>query len=113
MARPMRERAKRQEAGEGFPTNRMTECQAGRRAGFRRARAWSAILVLGFAGQIGFAPLGTPPVSGATWAADEAGAGIGEPAPDFFLPSATGGEVSLAAFRGKKGVVLVFYMGQR
>lgn len=36
---------------------------------------------------------------------------IGEPPPDFTLPDAAGRSVSLADFRGKKPVVLVFYRG--
>jgi hypothetical protein len=35
--------------------------------------------------------------------------GIGEPAPDFTLPSTTGDEISLSEFRGKKHVILEFY----
>lgn len=34
--------------------------------------------------------------------------GIGEPAPDFLLPSVSGGEVSLSQFKGKKNVVISF-----
>ena len=33
----------------------------------------------------------------------------GHPAPDFTLPSSTGGEISLSDFRGSKSVVLYFY----
>jgi AhpC/TSA family len=36
---------------------------------------------------------------------------IGEPPPDFTLPDASGRPVSLADYRGKKPVVLVFYRG--
>ena len=36
---------------------------------------------------------------------------VGERAPDFTLPDAAGRPVSLADFRGKKPVVLVFYRG--
>src|SRR5438093_1064448 len=36
---------------------------------------------------------------------------VGAPAPDFTLPDAKGRPVSLAEFRGKKPVVLVFYRG--
>ena len=36
-------------------------------------------------------------------------AGVGEPAPDFTLPSTTGDEISLSEFRGKKHVLLEFY----
>jgi hypothetical protein len=36
---------------------------------------------------------------------------VGERAPDFTLPDATGRPVSLADYRGKKPVVLVFYRG--
>src|SRR5205823_4417244 len=34
---------------------------------------------------------------------------IGDPAPDFRLKSAAGGEVSLSSFANKKSVVLFFY----
>jgi peroxiredoxin Q/BCP len=34
---------------------------------------------------------------------------IGDPAPDFTLAAHTGRQVSLAEFRGRKGVVLFFY----
>jgi hypothetical protein len=34
---------------------------------------------------------------------------VGEPAPDFTLPSTTGEEISLSEFRGKKLVLLEFY----
>jgi cytochrome oxidase Cu insertion factor (SCO1/SenC/PrrC family) len=36
---------------------------------------------------------------------------VGEAAPDFTLPDASGKPVHLADFRGKKPVVLVFYRG--
>jgi cytochrome oxidase Cu insertion factor (SCO1/SenC/PrrC family) len=36
---------------------------------------------------------------------------IGEPAPDFTLPDASGAPVSLASFRERTPVVLVFYRG--
>ena len=36
---------------------------------------------------------------------------VGEAAPDFTLPDASGNPVRLADFRGKKPVVLVFYRG--
>ena len=34
---------------------------------------------------------------------------IGEPAPDFTLPSTTGEKISLSQFRGKQPVLLEFY----
>ncbi len=34
---------------------------------------------------------------------------VGELAPDFKLPSTTGGDISLSDFRGKKFVLLEFY----
>ena len=34
---------------------------------------------------------------------------VGQPAPDFRLPSTTGGEISLGDFRGKTWVFLEFY----
>lgn len=35
---------------------------------------------------------------------------VGDRAPDFTLPSTTGGNVSLSQFRGKKLVLLEFYV---
>ena len=37
---------------------------------------------------------------------------VGQPAPDFTLENIDGKKVTLADFRGKKSVVLVFYRGQ-
>jgi hypothetical protein len=37
---------------------------------------------------------------------------IGEKAPDFALPSTTGGQISLSQFLGKKRVLLEFYVGE-
>ena len=34
---------------------------------------------------------------------------VGQPAPDFKLPSSTGSDIALADFRGKKWVLLEFY----
>ena len=34
---------------------------------------------------------------------------VGEPAPDFTLPSTTGADISLSDFKGKKFVFLEFY----
>ena len=36
---------------------------------------------------------------------------VGQPAPDFTLPDAKGAPVTLAAFRGRTPVVVVFYRG--
>ena len=36
---------------------------------------------------------------------------VGEPAPDFTLPSTTGEKMSLSQFRGKQPVLLEFYGG--
>jgi hypothetical protein len=36
---------------------------------------------------------------------------VGEPAPDFTLPSTTGEKISLSQFRGKQHVLLEFYGG--
>ena len=35
---------------------------------------------------------------------------VGQPAPDFSLPSGTGDRVSLSQYRGQKHVVLSFYV---
>jgi hypothetical protein len=36
---------------------------------------------------------------------------VGEPAPDFTLPSTTGEKIRLSQFRGKQPVLLEFYGG--
>jgi cytochrome oxidase Cu insertion factor (SCO1/SenC/PrrC family) len=36
---------------------------------------------------------------------------VGQPAPDFTLEDSDGTKISLADYRGKKNVVLVFYRG--
>jgi cytochrome oxidase Cu insertion factor (SCO1/SenC/PrrC family) len=36
---------------------------------------------------------------------------VGQPAPDFTLKDSNGKNVSLADYRGKKNVVLIFYRG--
>jgi peroxiredoxin (alkyl hydroperoxide reductase subunit C) len=36
---------------------------------------------------------------------------LGQPAPDFSLPSVDGGQTTLKDFRGEKNVVLVFLRG--
>jgi cytochrome oxidase Cu insertion factor (SCO1/SenC/PrrC family) len=36
---------------------------------------------------------------------------VGQPAPDFTLEDSDGKKISLADYRGKKNVVLVFYRG--
>ena len=41
----------------------------------------------------------------------QAGAEVGDMAPVFTLPSASGTEVSLESYRGDKTVVLIFYRG--
>jgi cytochrome oxidase Cu insertion factor (SCO1/SenC/PrrC family) len=35
---------------------------------------------------------------------------VGDPAPDFTLPDTTGKQVKLSDFKGKKNVVLAFYV---
>ena len=35
---------------------------------------------------------------------------VGQPAPDFTLPSTTGEKIKLSDFKGKKNVVLAFYV---
>ena len=41
----------------------------------------------------------------------EEGPKLGEAAPDFTLPDASGRLVSLADYRGRKPVILIFYRG--
>jgi hypothetical protein len=36
---------------------------------------------------------------------------VGEPAPDFTLPSTTGEKISLSQFQGKQLVLIEFYVG--
>ena len=37
---------------------------------------------------------------------------VGEKAPDFTLPGTTGENISLSQFRGKKAVLVEFYVGE-
>lgn len=57
------------------------------------------------------------PQSGQLWAQNDKKAPppepkfkVGEMAPDFTLPDTKGGKVQLSSFRGKKNVVLAFYI---
>jgi hypothetical protein len=65
-----------------------------------RKRASIALLV----GALLLAPLPPGAGPGVAQALD-----VGEKAPDFTLPSTTGGTISLGQFRGKKIVLLEFY----
>jgi len=75
-----------------------------------RARRWPAWLALGFSSLVlvagawfNFVAARVPDTPTALR--------VGERPPDFTLPDAAGRPVSLADFRGKKPVVLVFYRG--
>jgi len=75
-----------------------------------RARHWLTItafafslLLLGAASFFHFVAMRVP-VTGSAFV-------VGQAAPDFTLPDATGQPVQLAQFRGQKPVVLVFYRG--
>jgi hypothetical protein len=75
-----------------------------------RGRRWYAWLALG---------LSTLLLAGGSWfnfvlarvPATPTALRVGEPAPDFRLPDATGRPVTLSDYRGKKAVILVFYRG--
>src|SRR5437867_9439887 len=78
--------------------------------GRARARRWPAWLALGLSmlllvagAWFNFVVARVPDASTALR--------VGERPPDFTLPDATGHPVSLADYRGKKPVVLVFYRG--
>jgi len=75
-----------------------------------RRRRWPAWLALGFSGFLLVAGAWYDFV-GARIADTPAALRVGEPAPDFTLPDASGRPVSLAGYRGKRPVVLVFYRG--
>ena len=76
-----------------------------------KARHWAALSFSVFiAGASALAQLG--PKEGASLAATEIGrVKVGQPAPDFSLEDTEGKAISLADFRGKKSVGLVFYRG--
>jgi hypothetical protein len=42
--------------------------------------------------------------------AAQSGLAVGDPAPDFTLPNALGGEVSLASYQGQQPALLYFHM---
>ena len=75
-----------------------------------QARGWLtvsalvvSVLLLGFGGVFNFVLTRVPSAPSALV--------VGRPAPDFTLPDAAGRSVSLADYRGRKPVVLVFYRG--
>ena len=75
-----------------------------------RARRWLtlsalvvSVLLLGLAATFNFVFMAVPGGPSAF--------AVGQPAPDFTLPDATGQPVHLAAYRGRQPVVLVFYRG--
>jgi hypothetical protein len=76
----------------------------------RRSRRWYAWLALGLSVLL---------LAAGTWtnfvvariAASPTALRVGEPAPDFTLPDASGRLVSLADYRGRKPVILIFYRG--
>jgi len=78
-----------------------------RRARGRRWPAWTALalssLLLGLGGWFNFVVARVPVAPPAFR--------VGERPPDFTLPDASGRPVSLADYRGRKPVVLVFYRG--
>ena len=65
----------------------------GMRAQHRRSRRWLGVVLANVLGVISV-----------TTALE-----VGEPAPDFTLPSTTGEKISLSQFRGKQPVLLEFY----
>jgi cytochrome oxidase Cu insertion factor (SCO1/SenC/PrrC family) len=73
-------------------------------------RRWPAWIALGVSGPLLVAGVWFNLV-GARVPATPTALRIGERPPDFTLPDAKGRPVSLAEFRGKKPVVLVFYRG--
>jgi len=75
-----------------------------------RGRQWPAWVALGVSGLLLVAG-GWFNFVGARVPATPTVLRLGERAPDFTLPDADGRPVTLAEFRGKKPVVLVFYRG--
>lgn len=75
-----------------------------------RARRWPAWLALGLSGLLLVAGAWFNFVAARVPGAPTA-LRVGERPPDFTLPDATGRPVSLADYRGKKPVVLIFYRG--
>ena len=73
-------------------------------------RRWPAWLVLGFSALLLIAGAWFNFVAARVPATPTA-LNVGERAPDFTLPDATGRPVSLTEYRGKKPVVIVFYRG--
>jgi hypothetical protein len=76
----------------------------------RRSRRWTSWLALGFAAVV----LGVGVWFNAVIARipdTPTALRVGERPPDFTLPDASGRPVTLADYRGRKAVVLVFYRG--
>jgi hypothetical protein len=61
-------------------------------------------------GRVGLVPLLTSLALVFALPVMSAGVEVGEKAPDFELPSTTGGKIRLSGFVGKKNVVLEFYV---
>lgn len=59
---------------------------------------------------IGFVAIGAILLAGCGGTATELS--VGDAAPDFTLPSATGEQVSLSSFEGSKPVLLYFHMAE-
>lgn len=80
-----------------------------RRAAMRRVRPWIitgvVILVIGFVGWWGLAKMNQNEAAKVAASSEKA------LAPDFTLPSATGGTITLSSFRGKKNVLIYFNEG--
>lgn len=51
----------------------------------------------------------SPAITAAVFLTPAAAVELGEPAPDFRLPSTFGNDISLSDYRGKKWVLLEFY----
>lgn len=67
-----------------------------------RSSRIAAGLLMGWLAVIALSPAGAQPVKAPR---------IGQPAPEFTLPDLNGKTISLAEFKGKKNVLLVFYRG--
>jgi hypothetical protein len=52
----------------------------------------------------------TTPILTACGPSNGTGLSVGDPSPEFSLPSASGEQVSLSDFRGSKAVLLYFHM---
>ena len=76
----------------------------------RRSFQLTVVLLLGVLAALGQTPSQQPAAQPAQPTPPKTHLKVGQPAPDFTLPDTAGKPVKLSDFKGKKNVVLAFYV---